>query len=270
MTKYFATHHHSVMRPILIAFAFTGFILTNCCDASFLLGNLIESSPDNYNLTTLNDQADTTVLDWSIWGEGSASLSPTDSKLGASGISDLTTVGSAPTLRYLSQFGDIGQASFQWSDGTPNSSSANVFAGIQYCDTTGAGGGAVGAGFALTMSGEVGVSRQADIWMGTHRGTTRVEASLNGSDPVFYDLSHSSGNKFGWATFTFTPDSNDDVLTITSTFITPADGSNLGNSYFFAAALSEASAVPEPVSAFLMLIGIGLLFQCRSKIAVRN
>lgn len=276
MIKVLNAYGHFVAHSILITAIILYFNCSTCCNAAVLVGAFSESSseisPQNYDLTTLNGKTSTTVLDWGIWGEAnSSSLSPTDSKNGGSGISDLSKIGVNGTLRGMSGDGTLtDRPTFQWSDGTPSSSANNVGAGIQNYNTS---VGGVGLGFGLTLTGEAGVSRQVDVWFGSHRGTTRIEASLNGASSVFYDLeaNESTNNKYGWATFTFTPDASDDLLTITTILTEETSTVKTGNSYFFATALSEgATAVPEPASAVIMLIGLGLLFLCRSKITARK
>lgn len=250
----------------LYAVCFTGL----STEAAVLIGSMAESSVDNFDLTTRNNAEDTTVVDWAVWGQGtSTTLSPTTSKLGGSAISDLTDINPYDiALRGLGQFGDLGQTTFQWTDGTPTASASSVIAGIQHNAN---GGTVTGTGFETTFSGDAGVYYTVDIWFGSHRGTTQISASLNGAETLVYDLVAGEViyNKFGWATYTFMLDSSEDVLTISTILTVNTSPTATGNAYFFAASLatdSHYSITPEPGTVSLMCGGLGLLLVCRKRL----
>ena len=229
-------------------------------------GSVSETSPDNFDLTTYNDETDITVIDWVVWGEGnSTSLTPTTSMSGGSGISNLTDINPyGIVLRGLGQFGDIGGPSFQWTDGTPTASANNVFCGIQhnasYTSNT-------ETGFGLTVDGAVGVSRTLGFWFGSHRGTTRLEVSLNGAETYIYDLvaNETLNNAFGFATIEFTPDLAGDQLSIHATLLTNTSSTQTGNTYLFGAALYQSGAVPEPATLTMLgvVFGVGYFIRRR-------
>lgn len=245
------------------------FGLTECkpVEAAVLIQNVQVGVVNNFDLTTRNNAENTTVLDWAIWGQGtSTSLSPTTSMNGGSGISNLTDINPnlLNSLRGVGQF-NIG-TSFKWSDGTPTESAEGVYAGIQHEADSNPN---INTGFRTEISGQAGTEYTADIWFGSHRGTTRITASLNGADSVYYDLvaNEAINNKFGWATYTFTPNSSDDVLTVTAELISNTSPDFTGNTYFFGASLAtDADAmVPEPASMSLMGGGLILLFAYRKR-----
>ena len=214
-----------------------------------------QSDETNVDLTTIGN------LDWAVWGEGdSTGLSPTNSKAGGSLISDLTDINpNGIVLRGLGQFGDFGQTSYQWSDGTPTVAADSVNASIQHM--TNYGDNPLGAGFGVHVSGSTSGTRTVDVWFGTHRGTTEITATIPGAAPVSFSIianefDNDNFNTFGHATFTFQCDSPTDSLYITTVMTASSVDSDFSNAYLSALTVS-GQAIPEPST--FALGGLGLL-----------
>lgn len=235
-------------------------IMSTCASegkAATLTGSIISykdaSGESNVNLTNSGN------LDWAVWGEGeSITLSPTNSKSGGGLISDLTDINpNGIVLRGLGQYGDFGQTSYQWSDGTPTVGAESVHASIQHM--TNFGDDPLGAGFGFHVAGSDTGVRTVDVWFGTHRGTTEITATIPGTAPVTFtiiadEFDNDNFNTFGHATFSFQSDLPTDSLYITTVMTASSLDSDFSNSYLSAVSVSGA-AVPEPSA--MLLFGLG-------------
>lgn len=234
--------------------------------AATLIGSIStyrdSSWESNVDLTAIG------TVDWAIWGEGdSTTMAPTNSKAGASVISDLTDINpNGIVLRGLGQYGDFGQTSFQWSDGSPTVADVWVNATIQHM--TDIGDNPVGTGFGVTVIGSTEGTRTVDVWFGTHRGATEITATLPGADSVSFTViadEYDGGNynTFAHATFTFQTGSPADSLYITTLMKSFTPDSDYSNAYLSAVAVSGQAAVPEASVALLGALGMLGVFRRR-------
>lgn len=220
--------------------------------ASILTGTLVQQTV-HADLTSLG------TTDWAVWGEGSStSLAPTNRKLGGSGISNLSVIGSSGDLRGMGQFGAYNESLFSWTNGHPTASATNVTSGIQHNIAA----GSQGAGFSFTVSAGLG-EQELILYMTNHLGAAQVSVSLSdGSATALTQHLTAFGSNVPYIdTIDFAAASAGQTLTIqvieTATNI-PDSYSNIAIQGAALKSLAPAtSSVPEPAS--LLALGTGLV-----------
>lgn len=247
-----------------------------------LVGNIsVGTKANNFNMTTMNGEVPS-VIDWVVWGQGQGtSLSPSNSRVSGTAISDLTLYNPASQpLRGLGQF-SLGE-SFQWTDGSPTASASSVRTGLQVNSelTFGADPNLLlGTGFSFTVAGSPSLTQRLYVWVGQHSGVSDFTATLNGFAPVTYQLSApTDGNSYALLTYDFSPNLAGDLLTVTGTVSTVSPGSTgiFTNNYWFGAAVGSvgSSSVPEidPAtgsSALSLVVGVlAMIEQRRRRITI--
>lgn len=224
------------------------------------------SSPQaaNYNLSTANGSSTESVIDWSVWGEGSnTSLNANDRKSGGTDISSVTNLDPNATpipLRALGQLGNFG--TFGWTDGSPTTTASNVRTGIQHNTSVSTAQETQNVGFSFDVSGSPSQTRYLYVWFASHSGNTKLTATLNGATPVTYDLLAAQNlDKYGMVELGFKPGSVSDLLNIkveiNGTVYDRGDGQYFSNTYFNGVMLT--TAVPEPSTYALGAIATGVL-----------
>lgn len=223
------------------------------------------------NLTTQGD------LDWAYWAVTGAttttSRAPTNSKTGATAISDLSAVGGAAgsTLRGTSSTTATTTGRYSWNDG----SAAGLTAGtnvdlpgsLVFNSTLGNSTtlpNSNGAGFSLTVKGDPTAVRYVTLYFGGFGTTASLSLTLNGATTIL-DTSQffavSDPKSITAYQIAFRPDSADDLLTIEYL----GSGATNASSHVGIEAVTYGTlpAIPEPGISLLSGIGVLLLFRRR-------
>lgn len=219
------------------------------------------------NLTTQGD------LDWAYWaGTGASALTtrpPTNSKSGATAISDLEAMGGASgsTLRGSSSGTATANGRYSWSgDGTASGltsgSNVDLPGSLIFNSTLGNSTtlpNANGAGFSLTVAGDPLATRYVTLYFGGFGITGELTVTLNGATTIV-DTSQTfpvNDPKYVSAyQIAFRPDSASDLLTIQ--YLGSAASSGSSHVGIEAVTYGTAPAIPEPAA--IALGGIGGLF----------
>jgi Ca2+-binding RTX toxin-like protein len=207
-----------------------------------LAGTVQDQTFANQNLTAEGK------LDWAVWGTGSSvTLAPADAKSGGSGISNLTNISNGNPLRGLGQFGVVAH-SFQWSDGTPAPSGANVAAGLQH---NGQGGSVsnVGEGFSFTVPADT-AERVLNVYATTNYGESELTATLSDGSavPVVLDATNVSFNSPARYTIDYAAASAGQTLTVTLRLTADDTTNSTANAAIYAATLALAAPTIAPTT----------------------
>lgn len=224
------------------------------------------SSPQasNYDLTTADGSLSESVLDWSVWGEGTdISLTANDRKSGGTLISSLTNLdpgANQQPLRAIGQFGDFG--TFQWSNGSPTTSASSVQTGLQHNVDVATAPETQNVGFSFSVTGSPTETRYVYLWLGSHSGNSKLTASLNGATSLTWDLlAAQNDTQYGLVKIGFKPASTSDLLNI-SGVINGTVYDNGSARYFsntFFNGVMVTTAVPEPSTYALGTIATGVM-----------
>jgi hypothetical protein len=225
--------------------------------ASSITGTVTQQQLSDVNLTTQG------TIDWAVWGQGaSASLSPTDSMSGGSGISDLSDITNGSSLRGLGQFGDYGESTFRWTNGANTSSATGVPTGIQNnasygftCSNVQAG--ACGEGFSFNVAAG-STLEELTLYDTVNVGSAQLTAKLsdNSAPELVQNFTGSSANTPFYSTIDFFADNPGQFLTIT--VVLTADNTPSGTSNVAIQGATLSSTTPEPSA--LALFGAGAAF----------
>lgn len=238
------------MKTAILSMAAVLTIAVGGVRASTISGSFVQQQVFNADLTAEG------TTDWAIWGQGaSTSLSPTDSKLGGSGISDLTRYSNGDPLRGLGQFGNYGASSFTWSDGTNTQSASGVWGGIQNesgynmdCAVSN-GTDSCGEGFSFTVDAGTAL-QELVLYSDVHGGTGTLTATLSDSSAPVYteNMTFFGANLPYVSTIDFAAASEGQELTITLLLTSDSTGgTGTANVAIQAAAVSQVdSPTPEP------------------------
>lgn len=225
--------------------------------AASLSGSFTEAQLLNQNLTVEGTQ------DWAVWGYAnngeSTSLSPDVRKTGGAGISNLTSINNGNPLRGLGQFGDYGQSTFDWLDGTPQLTATGAFTGLQH-DGGGSGFSTIGEGFEFTVAADT-TEKILRLYTTTNFGQSQLIATLLDGSGLSYthtfDATSLSGNQPGVYDIRYTADTASQ-LSIRLVLAQDFTNDNSGNVAIQAASLAGTPA-PIPTPALLPgLIGLCL------------
>ncbi len=224
---------------------------SNRVEAGTLSGSITQIQLLNVNLTTQG------TTDWAVWGEGSsASLNPSDRKLGGVSISSLTDISQGNPLRGLGQFGIYAESTFAWSNGSPTLSASNVTSGLQHDSNNGPNHNLTAEGFSFTLPA-LTTLQEVTLYFTDNVGVAAFTASLSDNSAAGYSQVFNAGtnsNYPGILTLDFAANSLGQTLTITGT----VSGGQSANVAFQAVALSVPT-VPEPAAWVpLALGGVGL------------
>ena len=170
--------------------------------AGTLTGSFVPGATQNVDLSAAG------ISEWAVWGQGaSTSLSPTDKSLDMTAISNLTAISNGSPLRGIGQFGNYGQSTFNWSNGTVNTIASNVFSGLQLDSNINVN--AVGEGFSLDILATPGLSH-LQLYTTAHVGHSSLVATLsdNSAPPLRFDTTILGGNRAHTFNISFQPDSN--------------------------------------------------------------
>jgi hypothetical protein len=217
--------------------------------AGSIAGTLTQQQVSNANLTALG------TTDWAVWGEGSStSLAPTDSMSGGSGIGNLTDITNGDPLRGLGQYGNYGESTLAWTNGTPTSSASGVFSGIQNNATSCC---EVGEGFSFSIAAGTG-PQQLTIFDGVNYAVATLTATLSDSSaPTFTQtIDNDAFNQSYYSVLDFSADSAGQTLNVSLTVTTNYALDGTGNVNIQAMALSPTT--PEPGTTGLCMAGICL------------
>ena len=234
--------------------------------AGTLAGTLSQQQVFNANLTTQGGE------DWAVWGYAgggtSTSLTPDVQMNGGSGISALTNITNGNGFRGLGQFGNYGESTFDWSNGTPTPAAAGAFTGLQHNGEFGPISN-VGEGFAFTVP--AGTAEQLlTLYSTVNDGNAQLTATLSdGSAVQVVQLLQGTGFNIPYvSTFSFSANSNGQTLTIEEVLTSDISTDNSGNVAIQGAAL--AAAAPEPGSFGLLGIAAMGLIAARKKLRLNS
>jgi hypothetical protein len=225
-------------------------------DAGTLSGGVVASQQFNVDLTSQGN------IDWAVWGYAnsgsSTSLAPNVRKASGSAISSLTNVSNGSALRGLGQFGNYGESTFNWTNGTPTPVASGAFTGLQhYSDGTNMAISAIGEGFSFTVPADT-TATQLKMYFDTHLGISELSASLSdGSAPAFSQSFDSGGasNFAGILSLEFAANSAGQTLTVQGVLSSyRADATRNAN---FAIQAVTLGIVPEP--SMFVLAGLGMI-----------
>jgi hypothetical protein len=195
-------------------------------------------------------------LDWAYWDRNgtvlpSGTLPPTNSKLSASLISDLSDIGGSG---FRGSGGTTVRGNYSYADGTAPTSgtlstSHGVFPGV-------IGSAGVNRGLSLSIDLPTLQTYQISLWVGGFAATGSLTAKLPGAtdytSSVIYTSDATGGKQLSLYTFTVTPDAAGDDFLVNYLQNTMTDTAN-GHAYVAAVAISPV-AVPEPAT----LAGLGI------------
>jgi hypothetical protein len=228
-------------------------LFVSCGYAAILSGvvNIDPASP-----VTLTS-ADT--LDWSIWNttasSGVASISATNKRAGGAGLISAITPFATTTVATNFVRG-VGGAieQFSYTDGTNPFSQTNATLGFVANSTL----ATAGRGVQLSVTGNTAQSYRVDVWTVGFAGQGEMRASLNNASTVILTSeafgTNGSSKASNLFSFTFTPDSNSDLLSIS--FHLMSTGIGASGHVGIQAVTVSAIAVPEPTT-YAVLLGIG-------------
>lgn len=244
----------SIIHTLLLGFAIV--ICPHAADAGTLNGSVNQTQLLNQNLTTQG------TLDWAIWGYDnggtSTSLVPNVRKNGGSFLGSLTNISNGNPLRGLGQFGNYGESTFNWFDGTPISTATDAFTGIQHN-----GQNNIGEGFSFTVAADT-FEKTLTLYSTLHNGNAQLIANLSDGSAPAYIQNTSFGGFNGSHIYTITYAANSPGQTLNVSLLLSNDFSGFGNVAIQGVALAGTASpqpptsVPEPGST-AGLIGLGLI-----------
>lgn len=222
--------------------------LGQSAQAGTLTASLIQQQLNNVNLTTQG------AVDWAVWGIGSStSLARNNGRIGGNSISSLTDISAGSPLRGLGQFGNYGESTFNWSNGTPTLNGTGVATGIQHNNAT----GKINEGFSYTVNASTTLQRMI-LYFDTHLGISTLTASLSDSSATAFSQTFSapSGiNLAGIFTVDFAANSANQTLNISVLLTTASDP----NANVAIQGVAVSNVVPEPGAFALTGLGAALL-----------
>lgn len=230
----------------MVAFAIVQtFCISRQTYAGSLTGSVATGRQSDINLTLQG------TVDWAVWGQGSsASLTPTDRKLGGSAISALTDINKGDGLRGLGQFGSYGESTFDWTNGTQNTTATNVYSGLQHDPLTSRD--VSGEGFSFTVPASL-TMQVVTLYFTNLGGPTNFTATLSDSSAPMFNITftpQSGGNVGGILTLDFATDSLGQTLVIQGVL---ASGSNGPSNVAFQGV--TLAPVPEPATYVELTLG---------------
>jgi hypothetical protein len=250
---YRLTPSYPLMKKAFIGLFGSISLFVSCGYAAILSGvvNIDPASP-----VTLTS-ADT--LDWSIWNttasSGVASISATNKRAGGAGLISAITPFATTTVATNFVRG-VGGAieQFSYTDGTNPFSQTNATLGFVANSTL----ATAGRGVQLSVTGNTAQSYRVDVWTVGFAGQGEMRASLNNASTVILTSeafgTNGSSKASNLFSFTFTPDSNSDLLSIS--FHLMSTGIGASGHVGIQAVTVSAIAVPEPTT-YAVLLGIG-------------
>jgi hypothetical protein len=227
--------------------------------AGIITGTVTQQRVLDANLTTQG------TTDWAVWGQGtSTSLAPTDSMSGGSGISDLSDLTNGSDLRGLGQFGNYGESTFDWTNGTNVPSATGADSGIQNdsgygFDCSALGTGSCGEGFSFTVAADTTLE-ELTLYDTVNAGSAQLTATLSDSSApeLVQNFTGPTGNTPFFSTIDFSANTPGQLLTVTLVITGDDSGTGTANAAIQGATLSEV-ATPEPSTLALFGTGIALV-----------